>query len=337
MSGKRWAALIIAFGLFIFSLFTSLGSSITDVEKEDFFGKYFGESLPFEEKTIESGDPLRKIVVLEVEGVIQDIGSAGSLFAASGYDHKLFMEQLEVVKNDSTVKGIILRVNSPGGGVVESAEIHDKLVEIMKEKKKPVYVSMGSMAASGGYYISAPATKIFASPDTLTGSLGVIMEGYNFSELAKKLGIETMTIKSGPYKDIMSSTRKMTEEEKNILQKMINNAYEGFVQVIAEGRGMSIEKVKKIADGRIYDGRQAKELNLIDEFGYLEDAIATMKKDYRNMRNATVVRYTESFSFSSLFQMGAKNLLLGENSETSLLIQLFNTRNSPRLMYLYSE
>src|SRR5262249_39988293 len=154
----------------------------------------------------------------------------------------------------------------PGGGGVESAEIHDRLKEVQKDTKKPVYISMGSMAASGGYYISTAAKKIYASPETLTGCLGGIMEGINYQGLADKYGVDFVTIKSGKYKDIMSPTRKMTDEERQILQRMIDNSYEGFVKVISEGRHMTVEQVKKIADGRVYDGRQAKNLNLIDGF-----------------------------------------------------------------------
>ncbi len=176
------------------------------------------------------------------------------------------MKTLNQVKDDDSVKAIVLRVNTPGGGTNESAEIHHKIVEIKEETQKPVYVSMGSMAASGGYYISAPADKIFASPETLTGSLGVIMQGMNYSELADKIGIDFVTIKSGPYKDIMSESREMTSEERDILQDMIDNSYNEFVRVIAEGRGMPESKVRELADGRIYDGRQAKEVNLIDDF-----------------------------------------------------------------------
>ncbi len=138
------------------------------------------------------------------------------------------MKQLNEAKDNAEVKALILRVNTPGGGVVESAEIHDKIVQIQEEAKKPVYVSMAGMAASGGYYISAPADKIFAHPDTMTGSLGVIMQGLNYSELAEKLGIDFMTIKSGKHKDIMSPTREMTKEEKEIMHSMLNNAYNGF-------------------------------------------------------------------------------------------------------------
>jgi protease IV len=337
MNGKRWAALAIAAGLFIFSILVNLLSSFAFEEMEGPFGDMFAVSEEtFMEEIIEDGDEFNKIAVLEVNGTIQDTGEdVGSFFQSPAYNHRAFLEELNQVKDDPEVKGIIIRVNSPGGGVVESAEIHDRLVEIQKETKKPVYISMGSMAASGGYYISAPADKIFASPETLTGSLGVIMQGINYQGLAEKYGVDFVTIKSGPYKDIMSPTREMTEEERKILQSMINNSYEGFVKVISEGRNIPISEVKRIADGRIYDGRQAKELNLIDGFGYFDDVIEMMKKDLK-IEDAKVVKYSESFGINSLFSMGARKLM-GEELEMANLLKVFSVPNSPRLMYLYSE
>ncbi|CAM3966107.1 signal peptide peptidase SppA [Mesobacillus thioparans] len=336
MNGKRWAALGIAVGLFIASTVINFLSTFAFSDAENVFEDMFAVSNEmFAEEVIEEGDMLSKIAVLSINGVIQDTGDAQSFFESPLYNHRAFMEQLNYVKESDDVKAIILQVNSPGGGVVESAEIHDKIKEIQEETKKPVYVSMGSMAASGGYYVSAPADKIFASPETLTGSLGVIMQGINYAGLAEKYGVEFTTIKSGPYKDIMSPTRPMTEEERDILQSMINNSYEGFVKVISEGRGMSVEQVKKIADGRIYDGRQAKQLNLIDGFGYLEDVIEKVRKDEK-LGDATVVKYTESAGLGSFFSMGAQKIM-GKDAEMAGLMKLLSQPNSPRLMYLYAE
>lgn len=337
MNGKRWAALGTAIGLFIFSIIINLLSSFAFNDIDSTFGDMFAASDEvFMEEIIDEGDEFKKIAVLEVDGVIQDTGGdVGSFFESPGYNHRSFLMKLDQVKDDDTVKGIILRVNSPGGGVVESAEIHDKIIEIQKETKKPVYISMGSMAASGGYYISAPATKIFASPETLTGSLGVIMHGINYEGLAEKYGVDFVTIKSGPYKDIMSPTREMTEAERTILQSMINNSYEGFVKVISDGRGILPSKVKEIADGRIYDGRQAKDLNLIDEFGYFDDVVEALKKDIK-VKDAQVVRYTENFGFGSLFSMSARKMM-GEEFEMTGLMKILSQPNSPRLMYLYAE
>jgi protease-4 len=336
MNGKRWAALGIAAALFFVSVTINLLSSFAFKGIETDFTDFFAaEGEPFTEEVVEEGSELKKIVILDVNGVIQDTGDTGSLFQSSGYNHQDFMKKLTYIQEDDTVKGIIIKVNTPGGGVVESAEIHDKLAEIQKESKKPIYISMGSMAASGGYYISVAAKKIYASPETLTGSLGVIMEAVNYEGLADKYGVDFVTIKSGQYKDIMSPTRKMTEEERQILQTMINNSYEGFVKVIAEGRNMTVEQVKKLADGRIYDGRQAKDLQLIDGFGYLDDVIVQMKKDEK-LKDAKVVRYSDNLGFGSLFTMQAKKIM-GDNAEMAGLMKVLSKPNSPRLMYLYAE
>jgi protease-4 len=336
MNRKRWAALGIAAFLFIFSIGVNVLSSFAFTDFEGTFDELLGETdEAFLEDVIEEGDEFNKIAVLDVNGTIQDTGEVESLFSNSGYNHRAFMEKLNYVEDDDTVKAVIIRVNSPGGGVAESAEIHDKIVEIQSEAKKPVYISMGSMAASGGYYISAPAHKIFATPETLTGSLGVIMQGYNFEELAEKYGVKFETIKSGPYKDIMSPTKDMTKEERNILQTLINHSYEGFVKVISEGRGLSVEQVKKIADGRIYDGRQAKELNLIDDFGYFEDVVKDVRKEQK-IDNAQVVSYSENFGFGSLFSLGAQKLM-GKDAEMQGLIKVLSQSSSPRPMYLYAD
>jgi len=279
---------------------------------------------------------MKKIAVLDVNGTIQDTGDTTSIFSTSGYNHQVFLENLDYAKDDPAVKGIIIRVNSPGGGVVESAQIHDKIIEIQEEASKPVYISMGSMAASGGYYISAPADKIFASPETLTGSLGVIMQGVNYAGLAEKYGVKFETIKSGQFKDIMSPSREMTEEERNILQDMINNSYAGFVKVISDGRDIPEDEVRRIADGRIYDGRQARELKLIDEYGYFEDVVDAMKKDHK-LSDAEVIQYTENFGFGSLFTMGARQFMGQDDVELAGIMNLLSQSHSPRLMYLYAE
>lgn len=337
MSGKRWAALGIAIALFVFSIVTNVFFA--------FFSKDFQTTLDgimnptsgtVTEEVVKEGNMMKKIAVLDVNGAIQDTGETSPIFSTGGYNHQAFLKNLNYAKEDSAVKGIIIRVNTPGGGVVESAQIHDKIVEIQKEAKKPVYISMGSMAASGGYYISASADKIFASPETLTGSLGVIMQGINYAGLAEKYGVKFETIKSGEFKDIMSPSREMTDAERDILQKMINNSYNGFVKVISDGRGIPQEEVKRIADGRIYDGRQAKELKLIDDFGYFETVVDQMKKDYK-LDDAQVVQYTDNLGFGSLFSMSARQLMGQETHELAGIMKQLSQPNAPRLMYLYAE
>ena len=333
MNGKRWAALGIAAVLFIASMGISLASTLAFTDFSGAVEELFVSETGFMEEVVEEGSSSDVIAVLDVEGVIEDTGSSTSLLDSVTYNHQSFLDKLEMVAEDDSIKGLVLRVNSPGGGVVESAEIYDKIQDI-KKMKKPVYVSMGSMAASGGYYIAAPADKIFATPETMTGSLGVIMQSINYEKLAKKYGVETVTIKSGEYKDIMSPTREMTKEERVILQNMIDNSYNQFVNIIADGRGMSKEEVRKIADGRVYDGRQAKENHLIDEFGYEEDVIAAMKKDLNI--DAQAIRYTEDTGFGSLFSMTAQKVM-GKDVETAGILRLLSHSNSPRLMYLYAQ
>ncbi|MED3907876.1 signal peptide peptidase SppA [Peribacillus simplex] len=333
MNGKRWAALGIAAVLFFVSIAVGAATTLFTADTENIIDELFASESAFYEEVIEGDDYSNVIAVFDVEGTIQDTGEA-SLLSSATYNHRAFMDKLKMAEENDDIKGIILRVNSPGGGVVESAEIYDKILDI-KKVKKPVYVSMGSMAASGGYYISAPADKIYASPETMTGSLGVIMHGYNYEKLAKKYGVEFETIKSGPHKDIMSPTREMTGDEREILQNMINNSYDQFVKVIADGRGMTQKEVREIADGRIYDGRQAKENHLIDDFGHLDDVIAAMKTDI-GKKDAQVIRYTDEAGFGSLFSMGAQKML-GNDVETAVLTKILSSSNSPRLMYLYAE
>ncbi|ALC82024.1 MULTISPECIES: signal peptide peptidase SppA [Bacillus] len=334
MNAKRWIALAIALGVFLISAMMSLFMAIFEFSSSDLAADLGNE---YTENVIEEGAVDSKIAVLEVNGTIQDTGSdGGGLLDSSGYNHRGFLKMLDQAKEDSSIKGILLRVNSPGGGVVESAELHKKLEEIKAETKKPIYVSMGTMAASGGYYISTSADKIFAAPDTMTGSLGVIMQGTNYAELADRFGIKFDTVKSGEYKDIMSPSKDMTKGDREILQKIVNNAYEGFVDVIENGRNLPEDQVKKIADGRIYDGRQAKDLNLVDELGYYEDAIAAMKKDNKNLKGASVVGYEENASWQSLLSMSASKVF-GKEAEFLNLTGLLSQGNSPRAMYLYSK
>ncbi|MCR2821871.1 signal peptide peptidase SppA [Lederbergia panacisoli] len=335
MNGKRWAALGIAAAVFFVSSMVNMASALFTSDISKVFGENFSANKAFSEEIVESGNAAKKIAILEVDGVIQDTGEASSIFSTNGYLHREFMKQLNTVKDDKSIKAIVLRVNSPGGGTNESAEIHHKLVQIKEETKKPIYVSMGSMAASGGYYISAPADKIFASPETLTGSLGVIMQGVNISELADKYGVDFMTIKSGPYKDIMSSYRHMTKAEEDILQSMLKNSYEEFVRIISEGRSMTEAQVRELADGRIYDGRQAKEVGLIDDFGYQEDVVEQLKKDHK-LAGAQVVRYTSNAGLGSLFGVAAQKIG-GKQAEMTGIVNLLSKPNSPRLLYLYSE
>jgi protease-4 len=208
------------------------------------------------------------VAVIYAEGVISS-GTSGSLGSATGITPARIKADLRRAATDPSVKAVVVRVNSPGGSVVASNEIW----KMLKDYEKPVVFSFGEMAASGGYYIACAGKWIVANPDTLTGSIGVITEMTNVDELAKKLGIQVIVIKTGPNKDIGSPFRPMTEDEIELWQTVIDQAFDGFVQVVAQGRGLPEDKVRQIGDGRIYNGKQAKELGLVDQLGYLEDAI----------------------------------------------------------------
>ncbi|WP_209122107.1 signal peptide peptidase SppA [Alkalihalobacillus sp. BA299] len=334
MSKKRWLALLAVTVLFILSSVFNFSATTTTTTSnwEELFKT---DDQKWVERTLREGDRKEKIVVLDVNGVIQDQEDTSVLFSSVGYRHRTFLSMLEHAAEDPDVEGIIIRVNSPGGGVVESAEIYDKIRSIQEEYFKKVYVSMGSMAASGGYYIAAPADKIFANTSTITGSLGVIMQSYNVAELAEKLGIEEQTIKSGEFKDIMSPTRGMTEEERAILQSIIDDAYDEFVHVIVEGRELSEEKVRSIADGRIYSGSQAKQLDLIDEIGSYEETVDALIEDL-GLGNLQVIRYETSVGINDLLQLSAQKLTMNQGDLLGLQ-QLLRQTNSPTLMYLYTK
>ncbi len=203
-----------------------------------------------------------KIAIVEIKGVITQ---------SSG-----IIEEIRQYEEDEGVKAIILRIDSPGGGVGPSQEIHR---EILKAKsKKKVVTSMGSVAASGGYYIACASDLIVANPGTITGSIGVLMEFTNIEELFKKIGIKGVVLKSGEHKDIGSPFREMTPEEKKIIQGVIDNVHQQFIMAVAQGRNLDRAKVVEIADGRILTGEQAKELGLVDRMGNLQDAIDIVAK-----------------------------------------------------------
>jgi protease IV len=200
----------------------------------------------------------KKVGIVKIEGVITD--------------SKEVVKQVHRYRDDKSIKAVVVRIESPGGVVAPSQEIYSELKKL--GEKKPIVVSMGSVAASGGYYVACPAKVIYANPGTITGSIGVVMEMANLEGLLEWMKIKNVTIKSGKFKDIGSSSRPMTEDEKKLLQDFVNNVHQQFEAAVAEGRKLEPEKVHEIANGSIYTGEQAKALGLVDELGDLWDAIA---------------------------------------------------------------
>lgn len=224
-----------------------------------------------------------RIALLYAEGVIMGNGPTDNPFAASdGVSSIDFVQKLETVRKDDDIKALVIRVNSPGGSAAASQEIYDAINRV--KAKKPVYISMGDICASGGYYISAPATRIWATPATLTGSIGVIMELPRYDGLLDKLGVEFRTLKAGAHKDLGSGTREMTEDEKAILQKLLTTTHTQFIKAVADGRtaagltGFDETGVRAIADGTIWTGEDAKAAGLVDELGGLQDVLVYAAK-----------------------------------------------------------
>jgi protease-4 len=210
-----------------------------------------------------------KIAVIPLSGTIatQDL----PLFFGLTITPELVREQLGIAEKDVSVKAIVLRIESPGGAVAPCQQILEEIERV--REKKPIVVSMENMAASGGYYISTKADKIVALSGTLTGSIGVISQIPNIEGLYEKLGIKMQTFKGGKYKDMYSGLRELTPEEAEIMQQMIDEYYEQFVEAVAEGRGLSKEEVRNLATGQLYTGTEAKKLGLVDELGGLDTAI----------------------------------------------------------------
>ena len=200
-----------------------------------------------------------KVAVVRIEGVIVDSREA--------------VEELRRYRENPGIKAIVLRIDSPGGGVVPSQEIYTEVRKTRADGKIKLVTSMGNIAASGGYYIAAATDKIVANPGTLTGSIGVIMELANVKGLLEKVGVESVVIKSGRHKDMASPFRTMSEEDRALLQGVLDDVHDQFIRAVAAGRSLKLEEVRDLADGRIFTGRQAKKISLVDELGDLQDAI----------------------------------------------------------------
>lgn len=246
MSGEKHPIVMVLIILMVTVLF--LGTVMAIILK--FFGPSSG--LKFGEK----------IAVIPIKGIITD--------------SEPIVSQLVKFKNDKRIKAIILRIDSPGGGVGPSQEIYREIRRTIKTKK--VIASMGSLAASGGYYTASAANKIVANPGTITGSIGVIIQYIELEELFKKIGVRLEVLKSGEFKDIGSPHRKLSKRDEEMIRGLITDIQKQFVSAVARGRGLSVEHVQEVADGRILTGANAKELGLVDVLGNFQDAVDLAKK-----------------------------------------------------------
>lgn len=270
------------------------------------------------------------IGVVNVEGTIMNTPESQGVFSTpASYNHESTLNYIDSMINAPNNKGIILYVNSPGGGVYESDELYLKLKEYKKETGRPIWTYMGSKACSGGYYISMASDKIYANRNTWTGSIGVIVSLTNVKGLYDKLGIQEIDITSGPNKAIGSSGLEMTDEQRKILQGMVDESYEQFVSIVAEGRKMDVNTVKPIADGRIYTAKQALDLGLIDNI----DTYENMKKSMLDSIGEDVTIYTpqkEENIFASLF---SKVENIKSKSDAQVISDYLEKQGNGGLMY----
>ena len=248
-----------AFFLFVLAVFTLVYLSLHRGEGKEAFGG-FGE----------------KIGVVDLEGVI--------------IEPKTVVSQLRKFAKDDSIRAIILHVNTPGGGVAASQEIYQEVRRIRDQKKKPVVAAIETVGASGGYYISSAASKIFADRGSVVGSIGVIAEWYNYGDLLHWAKMKDVVLKTGEFKDTGNPARELTPAEREYLQRLIDNMYGQFIRAVAEGRRLKEEEVRALADGKVWTGEQAKQLKLIDEFGDFQAAVEDTAKSVGIQGEPTLVR-----------------------------------------------
>jgi protease IV len=236
-----------------------------------------------------------KIAIIEVEGMLINARSGGFLQPTEN-PLSIFTQQLEQAARDPQVKAVVLRVNSPGGTVTTSDAMYELLMRFRAKTKKPVIASLQEVAASGGYYVACASDRIMAQPTTVVGSIGVIFNTFNFTGTMNKIGASSVAIKSGPLKDMGSPFKPITDEERAVMQGMVDDYYARFVHVVTKHRKIDATKQRTITDGRVFSGDRAQQLGLVDDLGLLEDALATARK-MANAPRAKPIMYKRPFGY----------------------------------------
>ena len=243
-------------------------------------------------KWIPSQGTDNRIGVVDITGLIQN--------------SQVIVNQIKEFQEDKRIRGIVLRIDSPGGAVGPSQEIYDEVLKT-RNGNKPIYASMGTLAASGGYYIASATNRIFANPGTLTGSIGVIMAFSNIKGLMDKIGLQPEVVKAGKYKDVGSPVRAMTQKEKDLLQNVVTDVHQQFIEAVAKGRNLSIAEVSKVADGRILTGRQAHSLNLVDQLGGLQASIDQLALEVGIIGTPKIIQEKQDIQFLDWLLQVTKN------------------------------
>lgn len=342
MKKKQWIGIVVAGVVFIAVCATGIFSNVVQsklTEKADTKSKTSTSEMlssiwgsSGEDVTLPEED---FVGVLNIVGTIQ-ANSSGNISLTSSddgqYNHNLYMKYVDELEKSKNNKAILLYVNSPGGTVYESDELYLKLMEYKEKTKRPVYAYFGSQACSGAYYISMAADKIYTNRNTWTGSIGVIVSLTNYKKLYDKLGIKEIDITSGKNKSMGSGGLDLTDEQYDILQSLVDEAYDQFAGIVSEGRGIDIATVKKIADGRIYSAKQAKKKNLVDEIGTEDELKALIQKE--NKLSDDVVYDTVKSSGSAFLSnlMGSVQKIMPK-SDSELAVDIIENKGKGVLMY----
>ena len=326
---RNWGCLLASFislslvGIGLISIFAIIGTAVSVFEE-----------TPGENRTVLEGEGENTIALVNLDGVILEneaqelLGTLADEVTSSRKLRKIFRE----LKSDKSIKAVILRINSPGGSAVASEEIYQDLKKYKAETKIPVIAYISDLAASGGYYIASQADTIIANPSAITGSIGVIISMVNLTDLAQNYGIESIVYKSGPYKDIGNALRKPNAEENIIMQSLVDDAYDVFLQRVSEGRNLPLEEVRKIADGSIFSSTQALQDKLIDTVGTFDTAI-TQAQHLANIKSAKIIEYGQP-TFWELFSSTISKPF--ENNLASYALTFLSLNRSPKLLYLYA-
>ncbi len=324
MNKKQTIGLVVAAGLFIL---IGVSSVLTNTFSQKALDESVKEALSLTGGMEFNAPKEDYIAVVNVVGTIEEQIAAGVFDTEQSYRHTTTLNYIDRLINDSNNKGMLLYVDSPGGAVYESEELYRKLQEYKEKTGRPIWDYMAHYAASGGYMVSMPADRIYANPNTTTGSIGVIMSGFDLTGLYEKLGMRYISITSGKNKD----SSKMTEEQIEIYQSQVNECYEDFVEKVSEGRNMPAEEVKKLADGRTYTAKQAKANGLIDEISLLDEMKAEMSQEF-----GVYEYYQPREKDNLLAELFSKASSLVPKSEAQILKETAEEKESGVLMY-YAE
>jgi protease IV len=280
-------------------------------------------------EVVMEGKGADKIVIIPVKGFIT-FADPQSFLEKESMGQQV-EDRLLATRDDPAVKAVILKIDSPGGSITASDIIYHRVKEL-QDSGKIVVANFGDLAASGGYYLACSADYIVAHPTTITGSIGVIIQSLNLKGLMSKIGIKDVTVKRGEEKDFLSPFREMTPEERDMLQGVVDEMYERFLSLVAEGRNLSREELDSVAGGRIFTGTQALANGLVDEIGYQETAIE-MARELADLEEATVIEYKKEYSFFDLFHSRVSRIF---EPSPGFAIEQFFKRQPPEILYLWA-